>query len=229
MMSTDRSTFAGYRFQPRLDPRSPGHQRLDVFLRAQPTQEHFDPERLWLTLTETGRSADMGPAGLVEMSHPWPGPASLRWTVGPIDLIDRRGKKVEAFGFGGSLHVESAAEMTHVVLESEAPILELLDEGSFPYLLAEEVEIVLAELRGQARSGLAELETELGRADPLALYLACLSAIRARLSRIDRKGPPPYRRMLNAIDGELQAQRDQGRAPEHAPSLSDLIGPVHVD
>ena len=219
-MTSNESTFAGYIFAPRLDPRCPGHSRLEVFLRAEPTQEHFDPEYVRLTLVPEFSGNPM--PEITEIGYPWPSLKPLAWAIGPIDIVDRKGSKVDGFGFGGSLQAATNSSQTHLVLDSAAPILELVGPGAFANDLTEEVEVLLAELSAQAGMRLSELEIELAKANPLALYLASLMSIRRKLSGIDRKGPPPYQQLIRKIDAALMLARELGHNPELAPSFSML-------
>jgi hypothetical protein len=169
----------GYCFYPRRYPNAPGHPRLDIVLRPAPTEQHFDPE--WVTLHVL---SDRGVPGVFEkltVRHPWRWPCRrYRLVAGLVTWGDRKGEEVAAFSFGGALAIESEAAYTTCILTSEAPILYVVPRESIATLLAEEVEVLLAEGRAAWIERPEAFQTRLAAVDPLTLYVACLKTLRTR-------------------------------------------------
>ena len=153
----------------------PGYAVLEAQMRDLPTEHHFDPLYFSLQIAV--------PGGMCEtvIEHPWPGEATLRVCAGAIDLIDRKGKRLDAFTFGGTLHIQPEDEVTLVRFSSPAPIL--VEEGynSFEGLMTDEVEIILAARRAAWGNDCDGFEARLAAAEPLGLYFGCLRAVLARL------------------------------------------------
>lgn len=170
----------GYVFLPSRRHSEPGFSRLDIVLRAKPTEHHFDPHTVRVIVAQ-----EHGP-GYWMIQHPWSGNQSLRICAGQLDLIDRFDKRVEVFTFGGELEIDGSEDYTSVIITSPAPILVFHTKESAASLLAEEAEILIAER-------VAEDETEPGRFDirlvsvePMSLYRSILSAIQARVLDLPR-------------------------------------------
>ena len=106
----------------------------------------------------------------------------MRACAGPIDLIDRKGKHLECFSYGGELRIELKETSTRLILNSPAPIL-IRPAHALVNMLAEESEILLAERRA-ATPDPEIFEKHLASADPLALYRACLEALYEQLHHL---------------------------------------------
>jgi hypothetical protein len=164
----------GYILYPRRRPTEPGYPRLDVVLRAIPSEEHFDPTQVLLTALDPVRGVTQ-----LTLEHPWPCPETYPVCAGPVDLIDRKGKHLDLFNFGGSLQIEPEEEQTTLVFTSPAPIL-LTTESSHDRLLVEEAEILLAERQAAREVTPGVYDQHLQEAPPLELYHAMLVAIQER-------------------------------------------------
>ena len=164
----------GYILYPRRRPHEPGYPRLDVILRTTPTGHHFDPLQVRLNVV----ASDLGVTRLA-IEHPWPDSDDYTVCAGTVELVDRKRKHLEAFTFGGALHIKPEEEETILVLTSPAPIL-LPAESSLEQLLVDEVEIILAQRQAIREIEPGLYEKRLAAAPPLELYHAILSAILER-------------------------------------------------
>ncbi|HNB50698.1 MAG TPA: hypothetical protein PK530_02075 [Anaerolineales bacterium] len=199
-----------------------GHPRLEVHLKSQPSFEHFDPEQIELTAKIPSGTAVPYLEEMV-LFHPWSGMNTFEFGCGHIFLFDRKGKKIDAFTFGGKAHLHETREVTAVVFESPAPIFEVNPVNPIVDLFVDEVEIQLAMRRAawlKQSTHTHGYEERLALADPLALYIACLQAIEVRLGQ----GPTDERemRLRSAIRGELHGLKEEGLW------LGEQIGLVEV-
>lgn len=102
--------------------------------------------------------------------HPWHRELNYQVYAGFIILEDRKGKKVEAFTFGGSLQIQTREEITICTFESEAPILEMGMKDPMRELLVEEVDIILAERSAAALPDERGFEKRLAQVNSCMLY-----------------------------------------------------------
>lgn len=84
--------------------------------------------------------------------------------------------------------VEALSDHTHCAITSNAPILHLIEEEDPAMLLSEELEALPARRRGASASRQDKYELRLTKIEPIALYLACRSALRQAL---DESAHPP--------------------------------------
>ena len=197
-----------------------GHHQLWVWLRAAPTQRHYDPEQVQCHVVTYG--------GYVEpltVHHPWSRGDHYRFCIGGIDLNDRKHRREHFYGFGGDLAVETtAAGATLCKFTSQAPILALADQHALTGILVEEVAAALAEARAawdvQQRRG--SFDARLSAAPPLALYAACLRATAAHLRPLHGDAITPEHRLVRFAERELArlAQEDGGG---QAASLVEVL------
>lgn len=214
----------GYRFHRKRDPHDPGYPGLDIFLHANPTARHFDPERVDLTIAAvTPRST--GTEHLA-IHHGWHGLSHYTVCVDRVTLHDRTGKVVEAFTFGGDVHIVPEAGLTTVRLLSPAPILELVHEypPSVPLLLASEMEVLLAQRRAEwARRDPARFKLHLAEADPWMLYCSCLLTLEERFAHFPHAGDEAIRQFVHFLREAVQSLQD---VSDDAPTmllLSELL------
>jgi hypothetical protein len=143
-----------------------------IALRDAATGEHFDPEHVTLALG-SGRKG----ANRVTLGRTPTGVADENCLcAGRIDLVDRRHKKVQFFGFGGQLELVRKPKMTIYVIETTAPILPITPPSfkSAPELLALEAEAALARAHaiwGGDNEGFACC---VAAQDPLRFYAALI-------------------------------------------------------
>lgn len=187
----------GYVLYPRRRPTEPGYPRLDVVLRAIPSEEHFDPIQVLLTALDPVRGVTQ-----LTLEHPWPRAETYLVCAGPVDLIDRKGKHLDLFTFGGSLQIEPEEEHTLLVFTSPAPIL-LTTESPLDRLLVEEAEILLAERQAAREVTPGVYDQHLQDAPPLELYHAMLAAIQERYRHL----PPSDNEVILKFKHILREER----------------------
>jgi hypothetical protein len=156
--------------------------RLDIFISSIPTEQHFDVLRVHLFL-----KTQKGKIERLSITHPWTYEKAARVCAGVVIMEDRKGKKEEAFTFGGQLIIDVKESQTVCVLVSSAPILEISGATPMHSLFIDEVEILLAEHRAAFEND-HEYENRLCSADPLALYLACLKELIQKFEQFSHKG-----------------------------------------
>jgi len=202
----------GFYFLPRNKPGLHGHERLEVRMHDQPTFEHFDPEQIKLAVKiPSGTNVPL--LDEVVLFHPWRGAETYEVGCGHIFISDRKGKKVDAFTFGGEVHIHSDAEATIVVFESPAPIFEVTPVNPVVDLFIDEVEILLAMRRAewlQTTPHLHAYEERLCRADPVDLYLACLLGVEERLARVYDGASEKLLHLQSAIRAEMRWLKETG-------------------
>lgn len=212
----------GYYFHPRRDPNAPGHPRLDVVLRPAPTHLHFDPE--WVRL---GVASTHGGIETLTAHHPWRGLGRrYRACAGQVTWADRKDKTVKAFTFGGELRIESEEAHTICVLTSPAPIIYFVRGNFVPTMLAIEVGTLLAKRRAEWVHDLGAFEKMLVAAAPLALYRACLEALKEKFQNFDPGAQnESIRQFVRFLDRETRTRQYTARSNTgthilpHAPAF----------
>ena len=208
----------GYLFTPPESSHAPGGSRLDIFINENPTEHHFDPEKLHLRVKSNERSIES-----LTIRHPWVFVPAYQALAGTIEATDRNGKKEEAYTFGGSLKIESQNTFTVCTLESPAPILKISSAGQIPMLFIEEIEILLAGRRAALLSKPHLYETRLMDADPFKLYLACLNALIDKFERSHHKGILRISEFLNFLHVEGKRLKDGGLTALLVPALEEIL------
>jgi len=210
----------GYWLDPTNRSDFTGHHQLWVWMRAAPTERHYDPEVVECHVTNYD-----GFCSPLAIFHPWGGGVRYRFCMGGIELNDRKHRRVHFYGFGGDLAVETtAAGATLCKFTSQAPILALADQHALTGILVEEVAAALAEARAawdvQQRRG--SFDARLSAAPPLALYAACLRATAAHLRPLHGDAITPEHRLVRFAERELArlAQEDGGG---QAASLVEVL------
>lgn len=208
----------GYIFSPKRYPHAPGYPRLGVLLRQSPSLQHFDPEGVHFTIAKGKEHLSK-----LEVYHPWPYGSDYQVCSGPIILIDRYGKTVEAFSFGGNLRISSGEYTTVCLLESKAPILDI--SPSDPTLLSfvEEIQIILAERRATWLPKTEEYEKRVIAVDPMTLYLACLQELKNKMEGFPHKEVDEILPLTHFVHEEIMALHESKLWPLWIPSLEDLI------
>jgi hypothetical protein len=208
----------GYFYHSREWSSSPGHPRLDVFLRSAPTEKHFDPVKMTIKVAVGGKDIEF-----IKVQHPWSLLERYHAYPGRVILQDRKGKIVEAFTFGGELRIESEEALTVGMLTSPAPILELTSTSSIPSILAEETEIIFAERRAEWEPDHKTFIKKLIVADPFVLYCACLKYLKAKFdhSHIGDDGVIQY--FVQFIHDEIEALQESHTWPAKLPTIAELL------
>lgn len=202
----------GFRFMPTDQACTPGSRCLEVHLRREPTLRHFDPDQLQLTV--------ISPDLLLEtltVYHPWNFAAQYIVTVGMVRLIDRKGQTEDAFTFGGRLTIENVPDKTVCLLESSAPILHPKGFTDLPAVLADEAEIMLAEMRAADLPSLEDYEFYLIHTRPLELYGRFLWETYRKFREIAAVQSPYLQSLADFLD---QAVRDFRTQHPEIPMMS---------
>ncbi len=211
----------GYIFYPRAYPHAPGHPRLDITIPETPTGRHFDPVTVHL-LIRARPHITTGGIETIMLHHPWPYESHFQACAGRIIIDDRYGKNVEAFTFGGNLTVLTQESETRCVLESPAPILELISTSSIAIALAEETEILLAERRAERLPDIEAYEQSLANVPPSDLYIACLEKIRQKHEHVQHLTEETHQ-LIRFIHDEIQALKRQQLWPVKVPTLAEVL------
>jgi len=193
----------GYILYPRRRPHEPGYPRLDVILRTKPTGHHFDPLKVHLTVT----LPEGGITPLV-VEHPWSDLEDYVVCAGKVELIDRNNKHLDAFTFGGAMHIQPEEDHSVLILNSPAPIL-LSAESSLEHLLIDECEIILAERKAIRESERGLFERHLKNAPPLELYRALLIAILERYQHLPPNEDELVFKLEHTLRTEIEAVEGQ--------------------
>ena len=162
----------GYWLDPADATDLTSHHQLWVWMRAAPTQRHYDPEQVECRVVTYG-----GFPEALTLHHHWTRAERYRFCIGGIDLNDRKHRREHFYAFGGDLTITATpAGATLCRFVSPAPILAISEQSHVPDIFVNEVEATLAEARAawavQHRNG--DFDARLCQASPLALYCMCL-------------------------------------------------------
>ena len=209
----------GYRTFPRQDDGDLGYGKLLVAIRQEPTEHHYDPERLRFRLRDA-----TGEVRWRTASWRTPVEESGRICPAPLTLYDRHDKEVEFFTFGGTVDSTLHPDGLFYMFSSPAPILELVPpKETVPDQLAYEAEGILGELeeawQEQYGEGFAGRLTEV---EPLTLYCAILNAILLRYQAAPAL-QEAYHTLYAALQKEKKHLIGQGLWPERPPQPEDLL------
>lgn len=210
----------GYRVVQSQDSRGQTFDRLDIIIEACPTEEHYDPETLRVTIVNP-RS---GGSTLLLVRHP---PAFLgsrfRVCPGQVQLEDRKHKAVAFFTFGGQLTVDREIQRTRCSLCSTAPIINFRRDST-PSALAERSLLLMARRRAAHGRDRSRYEERLCSVDPFVLYAATLLELRRRFEEI------PYRRrcmhvqhFLTYLNRTIRSTRQEPDWPRTVPPIDALL------
>jgi hypothetical protein len=213
----------GYYFFPKSYPHAPGYPRLKVNLIDAPTFQHYDPEYLDIRVARNMRPGQSPRVEVLKIYHPWTLKGEYKVCAGPVVLTDRVGKEVEVFTFGGDLHIQLQEDHTTCSHESPAPILEIKPGDDIPRILAEEMEIILAERRAAWIPNEDDFERRLARAGPIDLYVACLDFLRKKYEKYPHKELPHAYHFLSFLHEEIDALRKLGIWPFLVPGMDKLL------
>jgi hypothetical protein len=224
MVNATNEIDLGYVFYPPREPHDPGHPRLDIFLRPEPTYQHFDPEKVYFNVVPPNEEVQE-----LVISYPWVRQKKYQVYPGRIFMIDRLRTTKEVFTFGADLEIDNNEERTQCIITSPAPILGLIIPHSIAVMLAEEVEILLAELRAVWAEDLGELEKRLASAGPLSLYGACLDALSKKFEAWENQEDELAREFIHFLHVECQSLHDIHHAFSESLQLGDLFSPLMAE
>lgn len=146
---------------------------LAVALRDKPTEAHYDPESLRLTLLTTEGNVQER-----KLTRHLPLAQEVKVCPGPVHLMDRLGKQMVFYSFGGTLRCQQEDEKIVFMLQSSVPILELgEDEADFQNLLAAECEAHLAKFHVAWAQDDAGYMQRLLQTDPRLLFQAIIGTL----------------------------------------------------
>ena len=210
----------GYQLFPESDHYSAGYNELDVVVREEPTNSHYDPESVRLQLRDRDGFAswttlELGSA-FKESRHVCPGRVILR---------DRVDKRVQFFSFGGSLEASVKPGVVVYSLHSSAPVLGLnqpaqrvTDQFVF------ETEAIIGKLKADWVVDDAGFGRRLAQIDPLQFYLASVFSILVHL-----KDAPALQQSLSGLYAMLSRERawlrETGQWPVSPSRLEELLAP----
>jgi hypothetical protein len=195
-----------------------GDERVDVVLRREPTQEHFDPERVHLKVcTSHG-------VQVLDIQHPWRQPGETRLCEGHIRVLDRYQKFIDVFSFGGLVKITAVTDKTTCIITSPAPLLELTAGNSTAILLANEIDILLARSRAQLNPrSPTEFDEKLAGIDPLPFYISCLNELRKKFVYNTIYQDPIRQRFKHKLNLEIARLQHDNSWPSSIPTLAELI------
>jgi len=217
--SSAHSSNLGYAFKSGLPSGAVSPHQLEIWLRALPTEHHYDPESVTCRVVSSQPVVET-----LVIRHPWTELYHYQIPVGLISLNDRRDKKIEAFSFGAELQIESNPEATGCVFESSAPILALVDPNSLATRLTAEVEALLGQQRAKwnGQRSDADFDEYLAGVDPFTLYVACLVSVAQRLGTLHPLDNRLHE-ILHFTDHEHKTLRSAGVWPLEPQSLDALL------
>ncbi|UCE00018.1 MAG: hypothetical protein JSV42_04670 [Chloroflexota bacterium] len=190
--------------------------RLDIFISSIPTDKHFDVIRCHVFVKTPKAVTER-----LTISHPWVYEKEAELCAGFIIMEDRKGKKEEAFTFGGNLTILEQEMQTIGTIKSSAPILEISGATPLHKLFTEELQIIFAK-RQAAYSNHFEYEALLCQADPFELYLACLRELTEKLENF----PPEdedYLELLIYLHSQEHRLREAGLGKKPKPTLDEIF------
>jgi hypothetical protein len=208
----------GYQFYPREDGGDIGYTRLDVVLRREPTEEHFDPEEFQLAVLSKHDGIDH-----LRIHHPWTGELNYRACVGHAHFRDRKQKIVNIYTFGGSLSFDSSKRQTACILTSPAPILRLENITSIEFLLAQETDILMAEKAIASGTSWMALHEKAAGMGPLLFYRACLVSLEKKYRDFVHKELEHIQEFYNFIKREMENLEKLEGGATHLPDLDELF------
>ena len=174
----------GYLFHyPKFDQDEPF--QLDISIAGVPTQQHYDPERVEMTVV----SRDKERLTHLVVDHPWSYGENYQVCAGVIRMIDRKEKVEEALTFGANLIIKSESQITSLTITSPAPILKITNTNRQVELLRDEYEMLLAERRANWLNSPGEFEQRLIEVDPIVLYQSMLRSLIDKFEDLSNKGP----------------------------------------
>ncbi len=188
--------------------------------RSTPTGRHFDPEQALVPVL-----SNAGDLETLKIDHPWAGQSDYRVLPGRLILHDQLGKTVEAFSFGGDLRIVNSEALTTCTLASNAPILNLASGHMVAEALAEEIEILLAELDIRFAQNPDVFHQKQAALDPMDLYTACLFTLQKKFKRLPVVEGSPTGKLNRLISSEMHSLQDRLDLSSPPSLLADLFSP----
>lgn len=213
------ATEFGFYFYPADNKDSHGHPKLAFNVYGeQPTGAHFDPLRALVPTVSRHHEIETA-----SIHHPWHGRQELQVCVGRIILLDRKHKEVEAFSFGGTLTITEEDDHTACLLESPAPIFDLVNPGDALTNVISGIEAALAQQRVHWPHDYV-FEEHLVAVDPRKLYVGGLLSQQADLDAIPETAhTPDIRAQHHMIRDMLEAAEQANLLDAGASPLAQLL------
>ncbi len=212
---------SGFELLDRPHPRSPGYSELAVAIRRIPTEQHYDPEAIHLSISE-GQGYPSHTTLYMESDLG----ARTRLSPGQVEIADRVNKRLGFFTFGGNIDVAEAPDVTIYTLRSPAPILGLSNgfHDDMADQLASGTEALWARVTVPWGLNDNAFMRRLASIHPLELYAATLESLTASYqeSPILRQTFPDFYAMLRR---ELQWVQSEGGLGAGHMSLEALMAP----
>jgi hypothetical protein len=209
----------GYIFYPHDISNHPGHPRLDVIIPAEPTFRHYDPVKVQFQVIPAAAELER-----LTIHHPWSLGHQYRVSAGRILITDRKGKKVEAFSFGGDLQVQNEQTRTICAHTSPAPIFPLFFPHALPSWFAVEAEVLLAERKADWDPlHPHNFEAHLTTVEPFHLYAGCLHALQEKVDAQLRKRDQMAGQGSYFVRAEIKRLKQAGMWPVPLVPLADLL------
>jgi hypothetical protein len=206
----------GYQFHHPSIGHADDKFRLDIYLTSESTEQHFDVLRATFLVHSPRKTVTN-----LKVLHPWEFEESARVCPGSVIMEDRKGKKEEAFSFGGQLQIFLKGSITTCSLVSTAPILHKSGGTKIEELFVEEVEILLAEQRAKFAQPASDHDV-FCQIDPLDLYIACLEGLKEKIRRF-KHGDEHYHDLLGYVDTQKRLLEDAGLLKEAPKTFEDLV------
>jgi len=191
--------------------------RLDIFISSEPTEKHFDVLRLSLPVSDQNGVIDN-----LKVVHPWSHKNTYHVCAGVVVMEDRKGKKEEAFSFGGELKILTEGDQTRCSLVSSAPILEITGAVPINELFIEELEIILAKQRA-AHGPDNNFESSLCAVPPQDLCLACVRELQLKLKQSADRTELEFQ-LLSFLQKEEHRLFSAGLKLRPEVTLDDIFG-----
>ena len=192
--------------------------RLDICIAETPTEQHYDPEKVELTVV----SYDQERVEHLKVKHPWNSRPDYRVCAGVVRLLDRKGKVEEALTFGANLSIDPGEETTCLIITSPAPIIKITDTTALNELLRDEIEILWAERRAHWLAKPGEFDKRLIEADPLLLFKASLNVMIDKFDSSKRKEPLDHE-ALHYFYTEKERLARAGLRADLEPELGEIL------
>jgi len=208
----------GYYFSEPDDHHAPGGLHLVIQIHHHPTFHHFDPEQVRADIW----SANGLPETLT-FRHPWTFGEKYPGLPGRIHMIDRKGKEAHAFSFGGQWEIHDQDDLTRFQLDSTAPILDCNRSDARISLLADEVEVLMAEHRALRHSLQSTISPVRQLCDPLLVYAASLKELSEKYRHLEAGVSPTLLEFYRFLLGEIAILEERSQMPAKLPDMNCLF------
>jgi len=129
----------------------------------------------------------------------------------------------------GEIHTDdgeitAVSHKTTCIITSPAPLLELTAGNTTAILLANEIDILLAQLRARLNPRFpAEFDGKLAAIEPLDFYVSCLSELRKKFAYNTIYFNPTRQRFKHKLNLEIARLQHDNSWPSRIPTLVELI------